>query len=76
MAPKVAASERVIVPKQIAEWKASPALRGRAAVVQAENRAALQAAFGRGLAAVGYELDGEGNGVFLLGNLDNLVPRT
>jgi hypothetical protein len=35
--------------------------------VQANNRAALESAFDRGLVVVGYERDAEGNGSFLLG---------
>lgn len=62
--------ERVVVPKEISEWKASPELRGRAAQVQTANRVALEAAFGKGLAAVGYERDAQGNGAFLLGDLE------
>lgn len=62
-------NERVPVPKEIAAWKASQDMRGLAAGVQATNRLALQSAFARGLAAVGYERDAQGNGSFLLGNL-------
>jgi predicted GNAT superfamily acetyltransferase len=62
--------ERVVVPKQVAEWKATAELRGRAEAVQTANRLALQQAFATGLAVVGYERDAEGNGVFLLGNLE------
>ena len=58
---------RVVVPRQIGEWKAAPQMRERAAAVQTANRVALQAAFQDNLAVIGYERDAEGNGVFLLG---------
>jgi len=69
--PAVEYVERVVVPKEIAEWKASTELRGRAAAVQTANRVALGAAFRRGLAVTGYERDVQGNGVFLLRNVDD-----
>jgi predicted GNAT superfamily acetyltransferase len=62
--------ERVVVPREVAEWKASVELRGRAAAAQTASRLALQAAFTRGLAVVGYERDAQGNGMFLLGAVD------
>lgn len=65
----VAASESVLVPQGIAEWKRSAEDRGKAATVQADNRARLEEAFGRNLAAIGYERDTQGNGRFLLGEL-------
>ena len=68
--PAIEAVERVVVPKEIAEWKASTELRGRAAAVQATNREALEASFRRGLAVVGYERDTQGNGFFMLGDVD------
>jgi hypothetical protein len=37
--------------------------------VQSSNREALESAFRRGLAVIGYERDAEGNGAFLLGSL-------
>ena len=66
--------ERVVVSRSVGEWKAAPAQRQLAAAVQTANRTALQAAFQRGLAAIGYERDGEGNGVFLLGQIEDLGP--
>ncbi len=57
--------ERVVVPAEIYAWKESRD--PRAAMVQAENRKRLQAAFGRNLIALGYRRDEAGNGVFLLG---------
>jgi predicted GNAT superfamily acetyltransferase len=62
--------ERVLVPKAIAEWKCTSHLRDQAKTLQTANRIALQSAFERNLAAVGYERDAEGNGIFLLGEVD------
>lgn len=59
--------ERVTVPHTIYQWKQEPGQRDLAKQVQARNRAALDSAFERGLVAVGYERDEEGNGTFLLG---------
>jgi len=64
--------ERVGVPAEVYAWKADPGQRGAALDVQTRNREALQGAFGRGLAAVGYERDSEGNGTFLLGHAPGL----
>jgi predicted GNAT superfamily acetyltransferase len=66
----VAPLERVIVPKEVAEWKATAELRGRAEAVQTANRVALQGWFAKGLAVIGYERDAQGNGVFLLGKFE------
>ncbi|MBB5055547.1 putative GNAT superfamily acetyltransferase [Granulicella aggregans] len=62
--------ERVVVPKEVAEWKAAADLRAHAAAVQTANRLALQDAFSRGMAILGYERDEQKNGVFLLGELE------
>jgi predicted GNAT superfamily acetyltransferase len=62
-------SEEILVPHQIHAWKQSPATRDRAAEVQRSNREALQAAFSRGLAAVGYRRGSNGDGHFLLAPL-------
>lgn len=59
--------ERVEVPAEIYAWKAEAGERHRALEVQRRNQEALEGAFARGLAAVGYERDAEGNGGFLLG---------
>ncbi len=67
-------AERVRVPAEVYAWKADPALRQRALDLQTRVRVALQDAFGRGLAAVGYERDGAGNGCYLLSNADD-IPR-
>lgn len=63
----VQAVERVTVPNTIYQWKQNPEQRGLAQAVQSSNREALESAFQRGLAVIGYERDAEGNGSFLLG---------
>jgi predicted GNAT superfamily acetyltransferase len=60
----------VLVPHEISEWKQAADTRDRALEVQHRNREALQSAFGRGLAVVGYRRDGNGDGRFLLGSLE------
>jgi predicted GNAT superfamily acetyltransferase len=59
--------EHVEVPMEIATWKATDADRVKARAVQQANAAALQDAFARGLAVVGYERSERGDGRFLLG---------
>ncbi len=59
--------ERVHVPAGVDRWKADPQQRQRALDLQMRNREAFQSAFGRGLAAIGYERDAAGDGSFLLG---------
>ncbi len=66
-APAKLIEERISVPASIYEWKASEAGREQAFAVQLENRKSFQDAFSRGLAVLGYTLDGQGNGVFELG---------
>ena len=66
------AAERVLVPHQIPQWKADPARRADALRVQTANRDALEAAFQKGLAVVGYERLPEGDGAFLLGPVPDL----
>ena len=61
------AIERVTVPHTIYQWKQDKQQRGLAQALQTRNREALEAAFARGLAVVGYERDAEGDGCFLLG---------
>jgi predicted GNAT superfamily acetyltransferase len=60
------AIERVTVPHTIYQWKQDAQRRSLAQELQASNREALQSAFSRGLAVVGYERDSDGNGSFLL----------
>ena len=64
--------ERVPVPAEIYAWKADPQQRDRALETQSGNRRSLQAAFERGLAAIGYERDSAGNGSFLLGHVTGI----
>jgi predicted GNAT superfamily acetyltransferase len=66
-AQPIEAIERVTVPHAIYQWKQDPQQRNRARAVQSGNREALESAFHRALAVVGYERDAEGNGTFLLG---------
>jgi predicted GNAT superfamily acetyltransferase len=68
--PKFEAQERVTVPAEIYDWKASNADRRRAAQVQERNRELLISAFSRGLAALGFARDENGNGSYLLGRWD------
>src|SRR5580698_7546039 len=60
-------TERVTVPHAIYQWKQDVQQRDLARATQSHNREALQSAFHRGLAVIGYELDAQGNGSFLLG---------
>jgi len=66
---------RIAVPHAITEWKREPQLRERARMLQDDNRIALQSAFQRGLAAVGYETDPQGDGIFLLGEISQAGIR-
>lgn len=68
--PVFATAQEIEVPTEISEWKASPATRERAAAIQTRNRERFLQAFRVGLAVLGYERDGKGNGAFLLGNWD------
>ncbi len=61
------ATTRVEVPAAVSAWKEDDAQRTLAESLQSTNRAALEAGFARGLAAVDYARDAEGNGTFLLG---------
>jgi predicted GNAT superfamily acetyltransferase len=68
--PAVACESGIEVPAQIYEWKAAAETRVRAKQVQENNRDQFLRAFSRGLAALGYERDAEGNGKYLLGRWD------
>jgi predicted GNAT superfamily acetyltransferase len=59
--------ERITVPHAIYQWKQDPQQRNLALAVQSRNREALESAFRRGLAVIGYERDAQGDGTFLLG---------
>ena len=60
--------ERVTVPHTIYQWKQDAQQRSLALAVQTGNREALESAFRRGLAVVGYERDAQDNGSFLIGH--------
>jgi len=66
-APPVEVIERVTVPHTIYQWKQDAQQRNLARALQSSNREALESAFRRGLAVIGYETDAQGNGSFLLG---------
>ncbi len=68
--PPIDVQRRVTVPAAIYEWKANAETRAQAAAVQLRNRRALIQAFADGLAVLGYERNGDGNGTFLLGTWD------
>jgi hypothetical protein len=66
-APPSEVIERVTVPHTIYQWKQDAQQRSLARALQSSNREALESAFRRGLAVIGYEVDVQGNGSFLLG---------
>jgi predicted GNAT superfamily acetyltransferase len=68
--PAVQAATKISLPAAIYAWKASPDTRAHAEEVQERNREQFLKAFREGLAVLGYERDGEGNGTFLLGRWD------
>lgn len=72
--PQFQVEQKIAVPAQIYAWKASEKDRPKAAEVQMRNRQMFLNAFSRGLAALGYERDAEGNGAFLLGRWDESWP--
>lgn len=62
--------EQVDVPSEIYAWKASPTDRRTARDLQSRNAAALESAFARNLAVLGYQRTERGDGKFLLGHWD------
>jgi len=60
----------IAVPAEIYDWKGSASTRSRALEVQTKNREQFTSAFAEGLAVLGYERSGNGNGRFLLGSWD------
>ena len=67
-----AAIERIDVPSEIYEWKASPPDRATARDLQARNAQALESAFASNLSVLGYQRNERGDGTFLLGHWDEL----
>jgi predicted GNAT superfamily acetyltransferase len=67
--------DRILVPASIYEWKTSEAGRGRALAVQMENRRKFLEAFSKGLAVVGFNRDADGNGIFELGPLTQVMLK-
>jgi predicted GNAT superfamily acetyltransferase len=65
--PQMDITEHVDVPAAIYEWKATPEKRDAARAVQQANAMALESAFERGLAVLGYRRNENGDGSFLLG---------
>jgi predicted GNAT superfamily acetyltransferase len=65
--PQFSVEKRIAVPAEVYAWKASDVDRPKAAEVQQRNREQFMEAFAHGLAALGYERDAAGNGMFLLG---------
>lgn len=66
------ALESVDVPYSISEWKRNADQRNLAESLQTKNRLALESAFARGLAVIGYQRSPEGDGCFLLGPVSGL----
>ncbi len=62
-----AIQETITVPYEIGNWKASLEDQLRALAVQTDNRQRFEKAFARGLAAIDFRVDAEGNGIFGLG---------
>ncbi len=67
--------DRVEVPAAIYAWKASPADRAHALEVQRCNALKLESGFAKGLAALGYQRDEDGDGAFQLGFWDEHPTR-
>ncbi len=66
-APPPTLAARVEVSGQVGLWKENIAQRTLAEQLQTKNRTLFEAAFSRGLAAIDYARDAEGNGAFLFG---------
>lgn len=66
------AVETVTIPAAIYGWKRDAEKRKLAEALQTSNRLALESAFARGLAVIGYERSPEGDGCFLLGPVSGL----
>jgi predicted GNAT superfamily acetyltransferase len=68
--PPIKPEIAISVPGDIYRWKASEADRDRARDVQLQNREQFLKAFSAGLAALGHDVDAQGNGTFLLARWD------
>jgi predicted GNAT superfamily acetyltransferase len=68
--PAPNAETTIRVPAEIYDWKKKPETRDRALNLQSRNRDAFLRSFSDGLAVLGYEVDAEGNGKFLVGKWD------
>jgi len=68
--PQMEIELQVDVPAAIYEWKSSPEKRAAALALQSENATALETAFARGLAVLGYARNENDDGSFLLGKWD------
>ena len=66
-APLGETTAHVDVPADIYRWKADPAHREDALVLQSRNAGELEAAFASGLSVLGYERNTNGDGRYLLG---------
>ena len=62
--------EQIDLPAEIYAWKASTSERNFARDLQARNAQALESAFARNLAVIGYRRNDRGDGQFLLGYWD------
>jgi predicted GNAT superfamily acetyltransferase len=67
-APQLQVIEQIDVPAEIYQWKTVPEHRTEAREVQTRNAVALESAFDRGLAVLGYRRSERGDGRFLLGH--------
>jgi len=68
--PEVAVAESVEIPAQIYRWKAQTETRALAAEAQRRAREQFQRLFGEGLTVVGFERAPNGDGRFLLGQVE------
>jgi predicted GNAT superfamily acetyltransferase len=65
--PEAPIEEEVVVPREVGEWRHSPADLGRVLDIQRRNREHLEESFGRHRSVVGFRIDENGNGRFQLG---------
>ena len=72
--PLTEVKETIRIPAEIGKWKKSSDLT-QALAVQSKVREQFQSAFASGMAAIGFEQDVDGNGIFQLGIAEVDVPR-